>query len=35
MRVVLEYANEVDYSKVAEGTDRDSDAMTLRLTYEW
>src|SRR5947208_3598283 len=35
MRVVLEYANEVDYSKVAEGTGRDSDAMTLRLTYEW
>lgn len=35
MRVALEYANEVDYSKVWEGTGRDSDGVTLRLTYEW
>ena len=35
IRVAAEYANEQDYSKTLRGTGRDSDAWTLRLTYEW
>jgi len=35
VRLALEYGNDKDYSKAQQGTGRDSDYWTLRLTYEW
>jgi len=35
IRVALEYANDRDYPRIQGGTGADSDAWTLRLTYEW
>ena len=34
-RVAVEYHNEADYGKGSSGTGRESDAWTMRLTYEW